>query len=220
MGPLASVVLAAWIAGASAWAEPPLATFSTGGIFFTYPQAEEGIARRLAAAVPEMRRVLAAHQLAIQTPLHVVLDQSLDEPAPLVHVIPHREIRIPLKAPGVFEDGWLEPDPWRYVLFKGLCLQAIYTLRSGLPAVVHRVFGEIISPNVILPDWMTDGVCHLLYRRYSPGGGRDPLNETLFRLTAIPDLDTVSNHSEAWPGHFSYRIFGRPFVRWIESNHG
>ncbi|MEJ2562407.1 MAG: hypothetical protein P8Z42_06930 [Anaerolineales bacterium] len=37
----------------------------------------------------------------------------------------------------------LEPDPWRYFLFKGLCLQALYAVRSGVPAAVHKGFGEI-----------------------------------------------------------------------------
>lgn len=50
--------------------------------------------------------------LAVKHPLHVILDDGLDIPEVEVHMIPHREIRVPHRAPGVLEDGYTETDPW------------------------------------------------------------------------------------------------------------
>jgi hypothetical protein len=135
-------------------------------------------------------------------------------------LFPHREIRLPMRAPGVLEDGFTEPNPWHYFLFKSLGLLAIFSERSGLPAGIHHVFGEIISPNTILPDWAIDGISHLLYEHFSLRRVSDPMAEAVFAASAIPDLDKVSNHPEIWPGRFSYRIYGRPFIRWLYENYG
>ncbi len=198
----------------------PLFQLTGNGSEIYYSPGERQIARRLAAAAPRICQFLEEYGLSVKKPVHVILDENLDTPGPQVHVIPHREIRLGLKAPGVFEDGWLEADPWRYYLFKGLCLQAIYGMRSGIPALVHKGFGEIVSPNVILPDWITDGVCHLLYSRYNHQPTPTPIYDAILQNTPIADLDAVSNHPEIWPGHHSYRIFGRPFIQWVVDRHG
>jgi hypothetical protein len=135
-------------------------------------------------------------------------------------MIPHREIRIPLKAPGVLEDGFEEPDPWLYFLFKGLCQQGIFSERSGFLKGLHHVFGEIISPNIILPEWSVDGISHLLYEKYTGRSTPSPLAEMILKTGPIPDLDHVSNHPEIWPGRYSYRIYGRPFIHWLDHRYG
>ena len=85
---------------------------------------------------------------------------------------------------------------------------------------MYRVFGEVISPNLILPDWVIDGITHLLYENYSLHSISDPMAEAVFAAGTIPDLDMVSNHPEIWPGKYSYRIYGRPFVRWLYEHYG
>ena len=214
------VLLTALAMTTCATAAEPLSEREADGHFLYYPPGENEIARRLASEMAGMLRFLERYRLTVTAPVHIILDPKLDAPEPVVHVIPHREIRLPMKAPGVFEDGWLEPDPWRYYLFKGLCLQALYVMRSGLPALVHKGFGEIVSPNVILPEWITDGVCHWLYTQFDATSPRDPLNLTVFQLASFPGMDELSNHPEGWPGHHSYRVFGRRFVRWVVERYG
>lgn len=75
------------------------------GLFFYYPENEVEIAERLLEEYPRMTEFLKQQGLPIQHPLHVILDDELDLPEAEVHMIPHREIRIPLRAPGVLEDG-------------------------------------------------------------------------------------------------------------------
>jgi hypothetical protein len=190
------------------------------GLYVYYPESEDRIATRLLEKFPSIRDFLKQQGLPLNYPLHVILDNKLDRPAVEVKMIPHREIRIPMRAPGVLEDGYLETDPWIYYFFKGLCLQGIYSERSGIYSAAEKVFGELMSPNKILPQWVKEGVCHLLYRIYTGDRRKDPYYTALFENIELPDIDDVSHHPEHWPGQYSYRIFGIPFIQWVYHRHG
>ena len=187
---------------------------------FYFPKGEAPLAERLAREIPSMASFMKLRGLLVKMPLHIVLDDLRDEPLVEVSMYPHREIRIPLRAPGVLEDGFMEADPWRHFLFMGLSMMGIYSERSSIPGGLHYVFGEIVSPNLILPDWAIDGVSHLLYELYIGRSATEPLSEEIFRSGPIPKLDRVSNHPDVWPGRFAYRIYGRPFIRWLHERHG
>jgi hypothetical protein len=190
------------------------------GFYIYYPKESGSLPQRLARWCPGMATFLKDQGLPLNKSVHIVLDADVDMPGTVVQLYPHMEIRIPMRAPGVLEDGYTEPDPWRYFLFQGLGLLAISIERSGLPAGAHHVFGEVISPNTILPDWITDGTSHLLYETYALHQVADPMAESIFAAGDIPNLDKVSNHPETWPGKFSYRIYGRPFIRWLYERYG
>ena len=104
-------------------------TIETDGVLLHFPEGEAAIAARLNHNLADIMIYLQKMGLPVKRPLHIVVDESLDEPDVQVHVIPHLEIRIPLRAPGVLEEGYTEADPWTYFVFKGLCLQGIYGLR-------------------------------------------------------------------------------------------
>ena len=191
-----------------------------GGLFVNYPETEERIASRLIEKFPSMRDFFDKQGLPLKFPLHVILDDELDRPAVEVKMIPHREIRIPMRAPGVLEDGYLDPDPWAYYFFNGLCLLGIYNERSGIYSGAEKVFGQLMSPNKILPEWFKAGVCHLLYRIYTADWHMDPYYTALFENIEPSDIDDVSHHPEKWPGRYSYRIFGIPFIQWIYHRYG
>ena len=204
------------------WVEPvhALRLIEHDGFLVYFPEHEVNLARRIAAWCPAMTSFLEGQGLAVKKPVHIVLDEHLDMPEPAIEMLPHREIRLPLRAPGVLEEGYTEPDPWRYFLFQGLSLLSIYAERSGLPAGVHFLFGEIISPNTILPEWATFGICQLLYEHYALRRVTDPFAQAIFEASAVPDLDKASHHPEIWPGRYSYRIYGRPFIRWLYERFG
>ena len=192
----------------------------TDGLLFYYPVEENVIAERLIQKYPAMIDFLEQQGLEFKFPLHVILDDDLDRPAVRTHMIPHREIRIPIRAPGVLEDGYTAADHWAYFFFKGLCLQGIYNIRSGIPARLHKVFGEIISPNIIIPDWITDGICHLLYARFKNEKVVDPFHAAIQNTAPPPEIDQISNHPGKWPGHYGYRIYGRSFIKWVNHHYG
>jgi len=190
------------------------------GFILYYPEGEEAIASRLRQAWPAMTAFLESSGLPVPQTLHAVLDASRDIPKVRVHLIPHLEIRIPLRAPGVLEEGYLEADPWRYFLFKGLCLHGIYHLRAGSIEYLHKAFGKIISPNAILPPWVEEGICGLLYSRFSGKPLQSPLEKTVFQTSPPPDLEIISNHPEIWPGPYAGRVYGKPFLNWLDATYG
>ena len=192
-----------------------LSTITEAGLTFTFPQDEDAIVSRMIMQAPQIVSFLKTQGIPINTPLHIFLDENLDKPEVAVSIIPHREIRIPLRAPGALEEGYLEKDPWTYFLFKGLCLQGIFSMRSGIPGYLHWFFGEIASPNVINPPWLLDGVCSLLYARYTGKIQEDPYERAILRLPVPTDIAGMSNHPGAWPGYFGYRFYGKPFVAWL-----
>ena len=190
------------------------------GLLLYYPANERPLAAKLVADFPVIVAFLEQHGLVFRYPLHVILDDELDLPQAEVHMIPHREIRLPLRAPGVLEDGFQEADPWSYYLFQGLCLQGIYALHGGIPGQLHKVFGEIVSPNAILPQWAEDGISHLLYTLFRDKDMSNPLDNAIYASAGLPTLDNISNHPERWPGHYGYRIYGRPFIKWVYQRFG
>jgi hypothetical protein len=197
-----------------------LQTLDVEGVHLVYPSQEAHLAVRLAAKIPDMTAFLAERGLPLVTPLHVIIDPERDRPRPEVHIIPHRQIRIPLRAPGVFEDGCLEADPWAYFLFMGLCRHGIFQQVSGLPGNLRYLFGQMMSPNALSPAWIHDGVAHYLYQAYHPGARRNPLDELIRTHVPPPDLAHLSNHSETWPGPDIYRIYGRDFIAWVVDGYG
>jgi len=198
-------------------------------LFVYFPPNEAQLAERLVAAYGPMTAFLKTRGLPVSTPLHIVLDEELDEPGIRVKILPHREIRIPIRAPGVMENGYTEADPWSYFLFMGLSAHGIYQQRSAIPKAAYYLMGELISPNVILelispnvilPDWGVDGIGFLLYEEYQQRPVSQPLAEAIFKTIPIPELDLVSHHPDIWPGRFMYRIYGRPFIRWLHDRWG
>lgn len=190
------------------------------GFYIYFDKQDVGLAANLRDPLPSMLAFLSGKGLPVQPPLHIVLDDRRDVPEVKVNMTPHKEIRIPIRAPGVLEEGYTEADPWAFFLFRGLCLQGIFAIRSGIPGALYRVFGESISPNLVLPPWMDDGICNLLYSQYRGTKILDPYTNAIFETTSVPDLDIISHHPQVWPGYYAYRIYGRPFIEWIYQRYG
>lgn len=190
------------------------------GFYIYFPDQELQLAARLSDSLPEMVAFLSGKGLPVEPTVHVVVDDHLDAPEVVVHVIPHKEIRIPLRAPGVLQDGYTEADPWGYYMFRGLCMLGIYGMRSGIPGALYLMFGEAISPNLVLPPWVEDGVCNLMYSLYRGQPIDDPYRRSIFEAALLPDLDLISHHPQVWPGYHAYRIYGRPFVEWLYRRYG
>jgi hypothetical protein len=190
------------------------------GLYIYFPKHEAELVARFTEPLPGMLAFLSDKGLSVEPPLHVILDERLDAPEVKDRVTPHKAIRIPIRAPGVLEDGYAEADPWAYFMFRGLCLQGIYAVRSGIPGLLHQGFGEIISPNRVLPPWVDDGICSLLYSLYGGDESRDPVAASIFAAGPVPDLDVISHHPQVWPGYHAHRIYGRPFMAWLYRRYG
>ena len=214
------LIFAFGMTGAGCFNLLAMETIENDGVLLYFPEGEASVAARLNRNLPDILTYLQQKGLTVKKPLHIIVDEKLDEPEAQVHIIPHLEIRIPLRAPGVLEEGYAEADPWTFFMFKGLCLQGIYGMRSGAPRVLSKGFGAIISPNAVLPPWIEGGICNLLYAQYLNKDIQDPFEADLFRSTPPPDLDIISHHPQIWPGYFAYRIYGKPFVYWLYKQYG
>lgn len=190
------------------------------GLYIYFPEQEAELVARFTESLPDMLAFLDDKGLPAQPPLHLILDDRLDAPRVRVQLIPHKKIRIPIRAPGVLEDGYAEADPWAYFMFKGLCLQGIYALRSGIPGLLHKGLGEVIAPNLVFPPWVDDGVCSLLYSLYRGKQPYEPVAADIFKVAPVPSLDVISHYPQVWPGYHAHRIYGRPFVAWIYQRYG
>jgi hypothetical protein len=190
------------------------------GIIFYYELGEEEIIASMTEQTPDILSFLKDKGLEVKRRIHVVLDNNLDADEVVVHMIPHSEIRVPVRAPGVLEEGYTQEDPWTYFLFKGLCLHGLYAMRFKIPSLAHKAFGEIVSPNIINPQWLSDGTFALLYSLYTGSPIDDPLSETVFSAYVPEDIAQISNHPGNWPGHYAYRIYGRPFIYWLYMQYG
>ena len=83
------------------------------GIYIYFPKHEAALAARLVEPLPGVLAFLSDKGLFAKPPLHVVLDDWRDIPTVNVEVRPYKEIRIPVRAPGVLEDepgGQDSPD--------------------------------------------------------------------------------------------------------------
>ena len=197
-----------------------LESMEKDGVYLYYPAGEESLAASLINKLEPIKVFLKSFGLNVPKPLHVIIDEKKDYPGVAVHVIPHYEIRIPIKAPGVLDEGYLEEDPWGYFLFKGMCLESIYTIRSGLPNALHYVFGEVMSPNGIMAPWFDEGFSSLMYKLFCTRQVQDTFDKEIFMASLPPDIAKLSNHPGIWPGHYAYKIFGRPFIEWVYNKYG
>ncbi len=200
-----------------------LLSLQNSGIELHYPRQEEKLASRMIREAAQMKSFLEKMGLALPERIHVVLVPGCLETGYQVQVIPLYRIRIALQPPGPLEDGAIEPDPWTYRLFCGLAGQAVFFQCHGVPGAARRLMGAVISPNRILPPWSIDGVCHLLWELYKERPGAlsvSTLDESIRNTLAWPGLDRISNHPRIWPGSEFYRIWGRPFVRWLYRMYG
>ena len=127
----------------NSWAHA-LKVIEKNQFYITFPSDEKAIASRLAEAAIPMSAFLETHGLQVTTPLHIILDEKRDQPDVKTSMIPHREIRIPIRAPGVLEDGFVEPDPWLYYLFKGLCEQGMYSESPRVTSVSAHTLGATV----------------------------------------------------------------------------
>jgi len=83
-----------------------MVTIETDGVLLNFPEGESVIAARLNQNLADILIFLQNKGLPVKRPLHIIVDENQDEPDVKVYVIPHLEIRIPLRAPGVLEEGY------------------------------------------------------------------------------------------------------------------
>ena len=79
--------------------------------FFYFPREEASLARGLAESCADMAAFLADRGLPVTRPLHIILDEDLDEAKAKVYMYPHREIRLPCALRASLKTVFCRPTP-------------------------------------------------------------------------------------------------------------
>ena len=96
---------------------------------------------------------------------------------------------------------------------------------EGLPRVLRKVFGRIVSVNRISPGWVVEGHATLQETRHTPGGrGRSTLVDMIKRMSVLeddfPPLGNMDGWQSAWPsGNLRY-LFGQDLQQFIADTKG
>jgi len=91
---------------------------------------------------------------------------------------------------------------------------------DGLPLVLRFVLGRLITPNAVLPKWLTEGYATYLETLFTRGGrGRSTTTETLLRTAALagrlPRIDEAEGYGQRWPGGQSRYLYGASFHLYV-----
>jgi len=91
---------------------------------------------------------------------------------------------------------------------------------DGLPLVLRYVLGRLITPNAVLPKWLTEGYATYLETLFTRGGrGRSTTTETLLRTAALdgklPRIDEAEGYGHRWPGGQSRYLYGASFHLYV-----
>ena len=91
---------------------------------------------------------------------------------------------------------------------------------DGLPLVLRYALGRLISPNSVLPKWLTEGYATYLETLFTRGGrGRSTTTETLLRVAALsgtlPRIDEADGFGQRWPGKQSRYLYGASFHLYV-----
>ena len=87
---------------------------------------------------------------------------------------------------------------------------------GGLPRAARMVLGRLITPNAVLPRWLTEGYAVYLETRFTTGGrGRSPYADMLLRVAAlerkVPAIDMAEGYGQAWPRGATRYLYGGRF---------
>lgn len=97
---------------------------------------------------------------------------------------------------------------------------------KGFPGFLTRIFGNFLSPNILIPFWMIEGIAVYAESAYSDFSGR--LNDAYYpQYTAIsikegtfPSLIEATYYPDRYPWGTAGYLYGGMFFRYLASEYG
>ena len=117
-------------------------------------------------------------------------------------------------------------DDWLNVLISHELTHVVHLdTILGLPRVVDGVFGKIVAPNLVQPNWFIEGLAVLNESRVTTAGRvRSSLYDMYLRMAVLEDrlhgLDAVSNGPVAFPQGEAAYLYGSHFLKYLEDRFG
>jgi Tol biopolymer transport system component len=219
---LTLALIAPSVAEAGTW-DPRLRwqTIQTANFDIHFHQDEGELAIEMARVAEEVHTVLSPY-LEWQ-PLErtqVVLVDPTDRANGSARTIPFNAIvlyTVPPDAGSTLDNhqNWL----WALFLHEYTHILQI-DMVDGLPLVLRYALGRLITPNAVLPKWLTEGYATYLETLFTRGGrGRSTTTETLLRTAALagrlPRIDEAEGFGQRWPGGQSRYLYGASFHLYV-----
>ena len=219
-------VILAWPPARAADSSLRWRTLDAGRVRVHYDVRTEAIARRAAVAAVEALDVLVPRLgWEPEQPLELVVRDSTDGANGAAMVVPYSRIEIFTRPPEV-RSGLADHDDWVRALVLHEVTHVVHLGHtSGLPALVNRVLGRTLLPNLLVTPWFIEGLA--VYEetaRLGGGRARASVVDMVMRAEALdrglPGLDRVSTDPRDWPGGYSRYFYGGRFIAWLAREHG
>ena len=196
-------------------------TIVTKHFAISYHQGLEVQALELAHVTEEVHAILSPHlQWVPLERTQVVLVDATDSPNGYASALPGNRIVLYTTAPDAGSALGNHQD-WLWAIFVH---EYTHTLQidmvDGLPLVARFILGRTITPNSVMPRWLTEGYAVYLETLYTAGGrARSTTTDMLIRAAALdgtwPRIDTAEGFGSRWPGGQLRYLFGGRFHLWV-----
>ncbi len=95
----------------------------------------------------------------------------------------------------------------------------------GLPRLIDMIFGKIVAPNLVQPNWFIEGLAVLNESRVTTAGRiRSSIYDMYLRSAVLEDrfldIDAVSNGPLAFPYGEAAYLYGSHFLKYLEQRFG
>ena len=201
-------------------------TLETEHFEIHYHEGEEELAAGFAAISEEVHAEISARfGWTPKRRTQVVLIDASDEANGMATPFPYNAIYLFVTAPGAHSslDSY---DHWLRTLFIHEYTHIIQLdMVGGLPGVLRHIFGRIIIPNGLQPQWMIEGLATFEETRSTTAGrGRSSWTDMLLRAALLEDrfpaIDQAGGGLVSWPGHNVPYLFGADFHRFVTERYG
>lgn len=191
-----------------------------------YHRGETALADRMAHLGEEVLPVLAkalGHFPA--DPIHIILTDETDSANGLADVLPYNHVLLFAAVPDV-GSGLGDFDEYRRMLLTHELAHIVHLDDiSGLPALANRIIGKQLSPNLVAPRWLIEGLAVWLETTLtSRGRGTSSLTDMVIRAQIydglLPSIDEFTTNRRAYPGATAPYLYGGRFMSFIARRHG
>ncbi len=224
-----AIALATLATASPSWAVAPnldWRTILTPHFRVHYHRGETALADRMAHLGEEVLPVLAkALGHFPEDPIHIILTDETDSANGLADVLPYNHVLLFAAVPDV-GSGLGDFDEYRRMLLTHELAHIVHLDDiSGLPALANRIIGKQLSPNLVAPRWLIEGLAVWLETTLtSRGRATSSLTDMVIRAQiydgVLPSIDEFTTNRRAYPGATAPYLYGGRFMSFIARRHG
>ncbi|MFO0724935.1 MAG: hypothetical protein U1E65_14235 [Myxococcota bacterium] len=191
-----------------------------------FHRGEAALADRVAHLAEEALALLSkrlGHEP--EDPIHIVLTDETDSANGLADVLPYNRVLLYAAVPDV-GSSLGDFDEYRRLLVTHELAHVVHLDDiSGLPRLANRIIGKQLSPNLVAPRWLIEGLAVWMETALtSKGRARSSLSDSLIRAQIydgnLPAIDEFTTSRRLYPGGSSPYLYGGRFIQFIADRHG